>query len=142
MRKLGNRGSATVEFILVAVPLFTLMFVIFDLARYALTMQSLQTLADVGARTLMINCYNGQAISSSPNYSSCASSSYLPSTPTTLMQTLAPFVFHNGVSPPRLQLTAGANSLTVTATQSNFKMLVPLWGTTLNAPSASTTIPF
>ena len=42
MRKLDQRGVAALEFCLVAVPLFTLMFAIFDLGRYAITMQSLR----------------------------------------------------------------------------------------------------
>ena len=50
MRKLDQRGVAALEFCLVAVPLFTLMFVIFDLGRYAITMQSLRMLANAGAR--------------------------------------------------------------------------------------------
>ena len=54
MRKLDQRGVAALEFCLVAVPLFTLMFVIFDLGRYAITMQSLRTLANAGARAIMI----------------------------------------------------------------------------------------
>ena len=48
MRKLDQRGVAALEFCLVAVPLFTLMFVIFDLGRYAITMQSLRMLANAG----------------------------------------------------------------------------------------------
>ena len=50
MRKLDQRGVAALEFCLVAVPLFTLMFAIFDLGRYAITMQSLRMLANAGAR--------------------------------------------------------------------------------------------
>lgn len=42
MRKLDDRGVASFEFVLVFVPLFTLMFVIFDLGGYAITMQSLR----------------------------------------------------------------------------------------------------
>jgi hypothetical protein len=37
---------------------------------------------------------------------------------------------------------ANSNSLSVTASQANFKMLMPIWGTTLNAPIASNQIPF
>ena len=48
MRKLDRRGAAALEFCLVAVPLFTLMFVIFDLGRYAITVQSLRALANAG----------------------------------------------------------------------------------------------
>ena len=54
MRKLDQRGVAALEFCLVAVPLFILMFAIFDLGRYAITMQSLRTLANAGAREVMI----------------------------------------------------------------------------------------
>ena len=62
MRKLDQRGVAALEFCLVAVPLFMLMFAIFDLGRYAITMQSLRTLANAGARAVMISCYTDAAI--------------------------------------------------------------------------------
>ena len=42
MRKLDRRGVAALEFCLAAVPLFTLIFVVFDLGRYAITVQSLR----------------------------------------------------------------------------------------------------
>ena len=48
--KLNNRGTAALEFCLVAVAFFTLIFAIFDLGRYAITMQSLRMLASAGAR--------------------------------------------------------------------------------------------
>ncbi len=62
MRKLDQRGVGAMEFCLVAVPLFILMFAIFDLGRYAITMQSLWTLANAGARAIMITCYTNAAI--------------------------------------------------------------------------------
>ena len=54
MRKLDQRGVAALEFCLVAVPFFTLMFAIFDLGRYAITRQSLRALANAGAREIMV----------------------------------------------------------------------------------------
>ena len=58
MTKARPRGVAALEFCLVAVPLFALMFAIFDLGRYAITMQSLWCFRVAGARALMIdNCY-------------------------------------------------------------------------------------
>src|SRR3954467_15788937 len=54
MRKLDQHGVAALEFCLVAVPLFTLMFAIFDLGRYAITMQSLRMLANAGSREIMV----------------------------------------------------------------------------------------
>ena len=136
IRKLDRRGVAAFEFCLAAVPLFILMFVIFDLARYAITMQSLRALSNAGARALMIdNCYvNAELQKSTP---SC-SGSYLSAAQ---MQAEAPFLYYGGLT-PTLTTTAGAAALTVTASQPGFTMLMPIWGTALNAPSASTSIPF
>jgi Flp pilus assembly protein TadG len=136
MRKLDQRGVAAFEFMFVFVPLFTLMFVIFDLARYAITMQSLRALSNAGARAMMIdNCYvNAELQKSAP---SC-SGNYLSAAQ---MQAVAPFLYFGGLA-PTLNVTSSANSLTVTASQAGFKMVMPIWGKVLNAPSASTKIPF
>ncbi|WP_247474739.1 TadE/TadG family type IV pilus assembly protein [Bradyrhizobium sp. 30] len=135
MRKLDQRGVGAMEFCLVALPLFILMFTIFDLGRYAITMQSLRALANAGARTWMINdCYVSSAISKTTP--TCAGDP-LPSA--AAKQAVAPMI--GGLS-PTLSTTAGANVLTVTASVSSFNMIMPIWGTALNAPSASTIIPF
>ena len=135
-RKLDQRGVAALEFCIIAVPLFFLMFAIFDLGRYAITMQSLRMLANAGARAVMI-CYDV------PNktYTGCTGDP-LPSDAT--KQAVAPFLYAGGLT-PTLNIPApatGATALTVTASQPNFTMLMPIWGTALNAPSASTSIPF
>ena len=135
MRKLDKRGVAALEFCLVAVPLFTLMFVIFDLGRYAITMQSLHALADAGARAVMI-CYGKNNLS----YSGCTGSSPMPAA---AEQAAAPFLFLGGLTPTLNVPTPalGATTLTVTASQPSFTMLMPIWGGALKAPSASTSIP-
>jgi hypothetical protein len=132
MRKLDKRGVAALEFCLVAVPLFTLMFAIFDLGRYAITMQSLRMLANAGARAVMI-CYDV------PNktYTGCTGDP-LPSD--AAKKAVAPFSYSGG-HPPTLAVALGATALNVTASQPSFKMLMPIWGTALNTPSASTSIP-
>src|SRR5258707_7246869 len=66
MRKLDQRGVAALEFCLVALPLFMLMFAIFDLGRYAITVQSLRSLANAGARAMMIYCYTPTVIGTTP----------------------------------------------------------------------------
>jgi Flp pilus assembly protein TadG len=135
MRKLDQRGVAALEFCLVAVPLFTLMFAIFDLGRYAITMQSLRMLANAEARANMINCYTPAVIvNTSP--SSCTGD-YLS---VAQKQAVAPFLYAGGLT-PTLSTASGAAALTVTASQPGFTMLMPIWGTALNAPSASTSIP-
>ena len=134
MRKLDQRGMAAMEFCLVIVPLFTMIFAIFDLGRYAITMQSLRTLANAGARTWMINdCYvNNVMRKTSPT----CTGDPLPSLAE--KKAVAPMI--GGLS-PTLNTTTGGSALTVTASVS-FNMLMPIWGTTLNSPSAATSIPF
>jgi hypothetical protein len=138
MTRLDQRGTASWEFILVAVPLFMLMFVIFDLGRYAITVQSLRALADAGARAVMIKCYTPAVTSSPPSSPSGCTTNQLS---TAAMQTAAPFLYFGGLT-PTLSVTAGSNTLTVAASQAGFAMLMPIWGAALNAPSASTSIPF
>jgi Flp pilus assembly protein TadG len=137
MRKLDRRGTAAFEFALVAMPLFTLMFVIFDLGRYAITMQSLRMLADAEARTLMVQCYGPAKIAKTPP-SACAGVDYMSATQ---KQTVAPFLYFGGLT-PAVSTAASANTLTIKATQPGFTMLMPIWGATLNAPGASISIPF
>jgi hypothetical protein len=137
MRKLDQRGVAALEFCLVAAPLFILMFAIFDLGRYAITAQSLRTLANAGARAMMIACYTPQVITNS-SPSSCAPGDYLSDAQ---KQAAAPFLYNNNSPPPTTSTVLGASALTVTASQ-DFKMIMPIWGTALNSPSASTSVPF
>lgn len=140
MRKLDNRGMAAFELVLVFVPLFTLIFAIFDLARYAITVQSLRTLSSASARATMIQCYTPAITGLAPGTSpSGCTGDYLSATQ---KQAAAPFLYRNGSSSPTVSTTAGAAALTVTASQAGFAMVMPIWGGALNAPSASTTIPF
>ncbi|MBR1266153.1 pilus assembly protein [Bradyrhizobium sp. AUGA SZCCT0222] len=141
MRKLDQRGIAALEFCLIAIPLFTLMFVIFDLGRYALTAQSLRALANAGAREIMVGttgnaCYTDAAITkTAPTCSGDPLS-------TAQKQAAAPFLFRGGLTPTLNIPATGSSPITVTASQPGFTMLMPIWGTKLNAPSASTLIPF
>ncbi|MBR0875474.1 pilus assembly protein [Bradyrhizobium tropiciagri] len=138
MRKLDQRGAAAMEFGLVAAPLFILMFAIFDFGRYAITMQSLRNLASVAARQNMIQCYT-PAVVAGTSPSACTAD-YLT---TTQKQDAAPFLYGAGLT-PTMGTTAGATALTVTASlpAGSFSMIMPIWGSTLNTPSASTQIPF
>lgn len=136
MRRLDQRGVAALEFCLVAVPLFTLMFVIFDLGRYAITVQSLKALANAEARAMAIACYlPDEARKASP--SGCTSD-YLTATQ---KQNAAPFLYAAGLT-PSVSITASTSALTITASQSGFQMLVPVFGSALNAPSVTTSVPF
>ena len=136
--RLDKRGTAALEFCLVSVPFFTLIFAIFDFSRYAITMQSLRALADAGARAMMINCYTPKVIANA-SPSSCTGDP-LPSA--AAKKAVAPFLFAGGLAPTLNVPATKTSPLTVTASQPSFTMLMPIWGTTLNAPSASTKIPF
>src|SRR3569832_2400762 len=95
MRRLDNRGVVSWEFALIFVPLFMLIFVIFDLGRYAITMQSLRMLASAGARAVMINCYTpGVITGNSP--SGCTGDPLSE----TAKQNAAPFLYFGGLTPP------------------------------------------
>src|SRR5260370_34571913 len=108
MRKLDQRGIGAMEFCLVIVPLFILMFTIFDLGRYAITMQSLRTLANAGARTWMINdCFVNSAMSKT---SPTCSGDPLPSA--AAKKAVAPMLFAGGLT-PTLDTTAGGSAVTV-----------------------------
>jgi len=136
MRKIDERGTAAFEFCLVAAVFFTVVFAIIDLARYAITMQSLRALANAGSRAIMIkDCYMDAAIkkTTSPSCSGDPLS-------TAAKQAAAPFLFGGGLT-PTLSIS-GAGPYTITASQPGFTMIMPIWGTALNAPSASTKLPF
>jgi Flp pilus assembly protein TadG len=138
MRKLDQRGVAALEFCIIAVPLFFLMFAIFDLGRYAITRQSLQALANAGARKMMIKCYTPAVIANTSPSGCTDINTYFPDPE---KQALAPFLYGAGLT-PTVNTAAGTGALTVTASQPGFTMIMPIWGTALNAPSASTSVPF
>jgi Flp pilus assembly protein TadG len=139
MRKLDQRGIAAFEFALVAVPFFLLMFAIFDFGRYAITVQSLRTLANAGARATMIQCYSTAAIAKTSPSGCTAVNTYLPDAQ---KQNAAPFLYVGGLT-PTLSTAAGAAALTVTASQPGFTMIMPIWRAVLNTtPSSSTSVPF
>src|SRR5579863_1689116 len=138
MRKLDQRGVAALEFCVVAVAFFTLVFAIFDLGRYAITMQSLRALANAGARAIMINCYTSAVIQKNAP-TGCTGD---PLRSNAAKQAVAPFLFNGGLTPTLNVPATAASPLVVTASQPNFTMLMPIWGKALNAPSASTSIPF
>ena len=143
MRKLDKRGVAAFEFCLVALAFFTLVLAIFDLGVYAITMQSLHMLANAGARATMVEPPNGNgcyADAVTANTPITCSGDPLPSV--AAKKAVAPFLFSSGGNTPTLNMTTGANAVTVTASQPGFTMLLPIWGTAMNAPSASTLIPF
>jgi hypothetical protein len=136
VRKLDERGVAAFEFCIVFIPFLMSMFVILDLARYAITVQSLRWYANAGARTAMISdCYVKPALA-------------VPKTPPTC--TTADLA---GVDKPPflsasagLTLTSGDAALTVTAADSAFTMGMTgltrlLWPASFNNPSVSAKIP-
>ena len=131
MRRLDQRGTAAFEFCLVAGAFFTLVFAIFDLGRYLITVQSLEALAGAGARAITIhNCYVDYVLQKLPP-SGCPSDP-LPDS----KDQIAPFLVA-----PALSVTTGSSPITVTAS-STFAMLMPIWPATFNSPMVTTKIPY
>ena len=142
MRKLDQRGVAALEFCIIAVPLFFLMFAIFDLGIYAITKQSLQTLANAGARKMMIKCYTPAAIANTSPSGCTDINTYFPDSE---RQAIAPLLYGADLKPKYgLTLKIEPPALTVTASQPGFSMLIPWWPTAFKnaTPSASTSVPF
>src|SRR5262245_32673014 len=104
IKKLDSRGVAALEFCFVAVAFFALMFAIFDLGRYAITMQSLRALANAGAREMMINCYTPSVINNQP-LTNCLVD---PLPPDPAKQAVAPFLYAGGLKPD-LTVTPSTN---------------------------------
>jgi hypothetical protein len=138
MSRLDQRGAAAFEFCIVAVAFFTLIFAIFDLGRYLITVQSLRALAGAGARAIEINDCYVDAVLKNNAPSGC------PSDPLSAAdkQEIAPFLFAGGLTPTLSAPAGEASPITVTAAQPGFTMLMPIWGSSFDAPSASTRIPY
>jgi hypothetical protein len=136
MRRLDRRGTAAFEFCIVAVAFFMLIFAIFDLGRYLITVQSLRTLAGAGARAIMIHGCYVSAVLKKEAPSDC------PSDPLSAAdkQEIAPFLFAGGLTPTLNAPVGEASPITVTAAQPGFTMIMPIWGSSFDAPSASTQI--
>src|SRR3569832_1141 len=96
MRKLGNGGLAPFEFVLGCVPMFTLIFVVFDLGRYAITMQSLRALANAEARAIMIHCYTPNVSAAPPQSPSGCTTDQMSDVE---KQNAAPFLYFGGLAP-------------------------------------------
>lgn len=137
MKKLDQRGAAAFEFCIVGVTIFTLIFAIFDLGRYAIAMQSLRSLVGAGARAAMLDdCYTKAALKITTTVT--CSGDYLPDA---TKRALAPFLYAGGLTPTVTTVT-GASAVTVTASLSRFSMMFPaIWSSSFNNPSASTLIP-
>lgn len=138
MRKLDQRGVAAFEFCLVLIPFLMSILVIFDLGRYAITMQSLRAYANAGAREAMIDdCYVKPVLAKQTPTCSTSDLSAVNRTK------ISPFLSGSAA----LSLTAGSGVLTVQAKDDSFVMAMtpltsPLWPASFNAPSTSTKIPY
>ena len=126
-------GATAMEFGIIGVVVFTMMFAIFDLGRYAITLHSLEMLAAESARTQII-CYS-PALAGRPA-TTCSGDPLSVAT----KQTLFPFLYLGGLA-PTVTTTAAAPRV-VQASQTGFTMIMPFWPAAMNAPSVSTSLPF
>ena len=142
MLKLGKRGTSAFEFCIIGWIFLTLLFLVFDLGRYLIVVQSLRSFAGTAARDVIINCYTGADID--PTNSGYATPSACTGyTPDVSKLNVPPFLTAGGLTPIILTPVVVGSSLKITVTLHGFTMLLPIWWTTLTLPpSASVSIPF
>ena len=126
-------GATAMEFGIIGVVVFTMMFAIFDLGRYAITLHSLEMLAAESARTEII-CYS-PALAGRPA-TTCSGDPLSVAT----KQTLFPFLYLGGLAPTVTTTTTAPR--VVQASQPDFTMIMLFWPAAMNAPSVSTSLPF
>jgi hypothetical protein len=133
-RLLNDRSGATaMEFGIIGVMMFSMMFAIFDLGRYAITLHSLEMLAAESARTEII-CYS-PALAGIPA-TTCSGDPLSVAT----KQTLFPFLYLGGLAPTVTTTTTAPHI--VQASLTGFTMIMPFWPAAMNAPSVRTSLPF
>jgi Flp pilus assembly protein TadG len=119
-----RRGAAALETTFVLLPLFMIMFGMFDLSRYALTWYSVSNLADEAMRQQTI-CY-------SPLVAKTATTVTCPSDPLSTGQKriAAPALFWGALKPPTVTTiptdTTVSRSRVITAQVTGFKAAIPL----------------
>jgi hypothetical protein len=134
-------GASALEFGLIGVIMFTLIFAIFDIGRYTITLYSLRMLADESARQEII-CYSPFIAANNLASATCSGDPLSAAD----KQALAPFLFLGGLQPTVATSPAppGVGPRTVTASQPSYTMLFPFSflpiGT--NGPSVSINLPF
>lgn len=132
-RLLKNRlGTTAMEFGLIAIPICFMVFGVFDLGRYALVQHSLSTLADESARQEII-CYSPYLAANNLAGASCSGD------PVSNKLVLAPFLA--GLS-PQVSTSVNGTSRIVTASVSNFSMILRFWPSSMDTPSATVVLPF
>ena len=133
-------GATAMEFGIIGVVVFTMMFAIFDLGRYAITLHSLEMLAAESARTEII-CFS-PALAGRPA-TTCSGDPLSVAT----KQTLFPFLYLGGLAPTVTTTTTDCSgtpvsSRVVKASHIGFTMIMPFWPAAMNAPSVCTSLPF
>jgi Flp pilus assembly protein TadG len=134
-----RRGSTAIEFAMICLVFFFMLFGIVDLGLYGLTTFSLRTLASETARGVIIECLSSTTyITTHVPVAGCAVDPYT----TAQKQDIAPFLYWGGLT-PTVVISGTTSPITVTVTQSGFSVLLPVaWGNVLNAPSMTTTVVF
>jgi Flp pilus assembly protein TadG len=128
---MGQAGTASLEFALVALPFCLLMFACMDLGRYFITRHSLHTLTSEAVRSALVNCFNQPA--------QCDLSPTNKSTVATMVPFLVPgsitWVTANQSAP---DAATGVRTVTVSVTYP-FAFVLPAWTGLFSSAIAETT---
>jgi len=130
-------GATAMEFGIIGVVVFTMMFAIFDLGRYAITLHSLAMLAAESARTQII-CYSPALAGKTAK--TCSGDPLNVQAENSSARQLFPFLYLGGLTPTVTTTTTAPH--VVQASQFGFTMIMPFWPAAMNAPSVRTSLPF
>jgi hypothetical protein len=128
--RIGQAGTTSLEFALVAIPFVFILVAGMDLGRYFLTQHSLRTLTSEAARATLVSCYGSTSACSLPT-----SGSY-PSEPA--VAAMVPFLASGSITWVKASQSApnqntGVRTISVEV-KYPFSFILPAW-TKLNAKS-------
>jgi Flp pilus assembly protein TadG len=127
---MGNAGSTSLEFALVAIPFLFMLIAGMDLGRYFITQHSLRTLGSEAVRSTLIYCF-GQNTACS-----------LPAANKQTAKAMVPFLAAGsiGLTASQTAPVAGTGFRTITVTaQYPFAFILPAWtGLNVNSPLTET----
>jgi hypothetical protein len=127
------------EFGIIGVVMFMMVFAIFDLGRYAITLHSLEMLAAESARQEII-CYS-PSLAGLPA-TVCPGDPLNVQAANSSARQLFPFLYLGGLKPTVTTTVTGGAHVVHASQDPNFRMIMPFWPHSMNTLVVSTSLPF
>jgi hypothetical protein len=127
------------EFGIIAFVMFMMVFAIFDLGRYAVTLHSLEMLAAESARQEII-CYS-RSLAGLPARV-CPGDPLNVQAANSSARQLFPFLYLGGLTPTVTTTVNGGAHVVQASQDPKFSMIMPFWPRSMNTLVARTSLPF